>query len=210
MKNKVVFFNAPPNAGKDIACEYIVKRFNRFIHMEFKQGLYDCVSKEYNIPSEMVKFINSVREYKEVPTELFNGLSCRGAHKYVSEEVMKPRYGKSYFGDLALNKIKEIDDHIIDYYSVMPEKERLDKFNFCFSDSGFIEELIPIIKYFSPENVILIRVNRKGCDFSNDSRDFLYPEKLYSDIATYDVDNFGTKEEYLMTICEILKGENIK
>jgi len=41
-------------------------------------------------------------------------------------------------------------------------------------DSGFAEEVFPIVEEFGEDNILLLRIHRKGCDFSRDSRSYLH------------------------------------
>ena len=57
---------------------------------------------------------------------------------------------------------------------------------FTLTDSGFVPEAVPIVKMFDAENCTLIRVHRKGCDFSGDSRSY-----IDLGVKTIDVENPG-------------------
>ena len=76
---------------------------------------------------------------------------------YISENVMKPHFGNDYFGQKSA-------------HLVIHDKEND---TFAFSDGGFPEELEVMFQY--PEiKVVLVRLHRKDCDFSKDSRDYLF------------------------------------
>jgi hypothetical protein len=94
------------------------------------------------------------RVLKERAESRLGGLSRREALIYVSEEIIKPKFGKDFFGVKAAQELDNTD-------------------NYCFSDGGFQEELVPIINKLGADNIILIQLTREGCDFSSDSRRYI-------------------------------------
>jgi hypothetical protein len=109
----------------------------------------------------------------------FGGLSVRQAMIKVSEEVIKPVYGKNYFGESAAKTLAE------------------GKLN-IFSDSGFMEELIPIRNKVGAENILLIRLIREGCTFKGDSRGYLDPR--VAGIKSIVINNCLPLKEYLKAV----------
>ena len=95
------------------------------------------------------------RDIKEKPMPQLKvsgkSFSRRDAMIYVSEQFIKPKYGKDYFG-------KQLS------------KQMTPEGLFCVSDGGFQEELSPIINKFGAESITIIQLTREGCDFSSDSR----------------------------------------
>ena len=75
----------------------------------------------------------------------------------MSEMYAKPQYGESFFGRVAVRRI------------------RLEKSAnvFIYSDSGFAEEAVPIVAEVGVDNVLLVEISRNGCTFNNDSRGFI-------------------------------------
>lgn len=145
----VVIFNGPPGTGKDEAC-FAMKQTG-FEHLSFKYHLFRATSELYGVSLEWFMNEYDDRSVKERPEHLLNGLSRREALIYVSEEVIKPKHGKDYFGLMAAKEMS------------------LDK-DYCFSDGGFMEELIPIINKVGADNIYIVQLTRQGCDFSSDSR----------------------------------------
>ena len=68
-----------------------------------------------------------------------------------------------------------------------------------------MSELVPLINVVGEENILFIRIYREGCDYTGDSRSYLYSEKIYTNIKTYDVCNNGTKEELTECVYDILE-----
>lgn len=176
MSTTVVLLNGPPLSGKDSGADHLVDFFRPCgaVKREFKQKLFDLVMLIYSIKPERFWQIYNDRALKEKPLPEFEGLSIRQAMIKVSEEVIKPNYGKQYFGVAAARELQEGVLNI-------------------FSDSGFVEELTPIAEKVGAENIFLIRVYREGCKFQGDSRNYLPPECLPFVLDLY---NDSTLERY--------------
>jgi|TARA_B110000967_G_scaffold53113_1_gene54406 hypothetical protein len=145
----IVLFNGPPGSGKDHAADYFKQQ--GFKHLSFKYRLYEETIKYFNVDKEWFMERYEDRSLKEVPTYLLGNMSCREAMIYVSETKIKPRYGLDYFGKLVASEISK-------------------GFNYCISDGGFIDELIPVVEAVGNENFRLVQLTREGHDFSTDSR----------------------------------------
>lgn len=151
----VILFNAPPNSGKDISADYLADKYDLH-HLRFKDELYAEAAMEAEITIDQMKQLATDRDTKEVPDILFGGLSSRQWFIHVSEELIKPIYGKDYFGHKLADKLQ-------DGITVV-------------SDSGFADELIPVIN--TTDIVYVVRIHRDGCSFDNDSRNYLSDEFL--------------------------------
>ena len=99
------------------------------------------------------------RSLKEVPHADLGLMSCREAMIHVSEKIIKPKHGLDYFGVLVANEIDVTKDY-------------------CISDGGFIDELIPVLTRVGPENFILVQLTREDEDFSSDSRRYFNSNNL--------------------------------
>jgi hypothetical protein len=113
----------------------------------------------------------------------FVNLSIREAMIYISEIIMKPRFGANFFGVARAKAI--VDGEIaVD------------------SSTGFIEELPPLIERLGQENILLIRVHREGATFEGDSRNYI-PDGVIDN--TVDVDSvYGYLDEYLEHVEKIV------
>lgn len=179
---RVVILNGPAGSGKDEAASYLQAKGNTtlgvpFAHQEFKKRLFDITKTIYNVSDEDWNNLYT-RENKESSSDLLRGLSPRQALIFVSEEVIKPKYGSQYFGNAAVECLKH--NHVN-----------------VFSDGGFIEELRPIISKIGVSNVLVLRIFREGCSFAGDSRNYL-PVDVGPIVV--DILNNGTKEEYYCTL----------
>ncbi len=148
----IFIVNGPPGSGKDEACIYFASL--GYIHSSFKRKLIEETVEYFDVTTDWFLTGYDIRLIKERPEEKLSGLSRRQALIHVSEDLIKPRYGNDYFGKMAAADLV------------------LEK-NYCFSDGGFVEELVPIINKLGAENIILIQLTREGCDFTSDSRRYI-------------------------------------
>jgi len=203
----IIVFNGPPGSGKDEAANLFREKYG-FSNLSFKEQLFKETIDYFKVDENWFMEDYNNRELKEKKYEALNGLSRRQALIYVSEEVIKPKKGKSYFGKKVAEYIEE--DH-----------------NYVISDSGFIEELHPLIEKFGSENIIIVQIMREGHNYSNDSRRYLsgnvkriycigeqtsinendvIPNKL--NIDTYQIHNNGSIKSYHDTLHNIYEELN--
>lgn len=182
----IIVCNGPPGSGKDLACEILKKE--GFVHVEFKKVLFEQTIKHYNVDKDWF-FDGYTRERKEIPEASLDGKSRRDALIYVSEEIMKPKYGKGVFGKFTADVLT-------------------DGVDYCISDSGFVEELEEIINKFGNETIKIIRLYRNGCDFKKDSRRYIHADVESISIAgtVTNVDLFSDQfsEQPLAIKCHII------
>ena len=202
----IVIFNGPPGTGKDEACLYFKKL--GYKHLSFKEELFKETAQFYAVSLDWFLDGYDDRTIKERPEYRLDGFSRRKALIYVSEEIIKPRYGKEYFGLKLTKKIQS-------------------GYHYCVSDGGFEEELTPVINKIGADKVILVQLTRDGCDFSSDSRKYfngnlvqefvLRKETNISnfhilskkfDIRTYRVHNNGTIQEFHSVLYSIHEKES--
>jgi hypothetical protein len=202
----VIIFNGPPGTGKDEACLFF-KNLG-YKHLSFKYHLFRATAQYFGVTLDWFMKDYDNREVKERKETLLYHRSRRDALIFVSEEIIKPRHGKDYFG-------------------VMAAKEMTADMDYCFSDGGFMEELIPIINNVGAENMSIVQLTRNGCDFSSDSRRYfngniveeyvlgtetiimknhVLPKQF--PIRTYRVHNNGTLDEFRSTLEKIHEKEN--
>lgn len=196
-QKKVVLLNGPPGCGKDTLASHLVPYF-AFQKMKFaapikrmaaglldmrvelveehKDHKFKILSKETE--AEDPNFGNVVYLYEEedVLREFLIDLS---------ENYLKPRYGKRFFGRIANRELQRSS------YSLA-----------VFTDSGFVEEASVIIGALGKENVLLVRLHREGKDFTNDSRSYL------PDIAgrNIDVQNNGPISNAVFSVAAAIRG----
>lgn len=184
-KIEVIILNGPPGSGKDTIADYLEKERYVDKHIRFKDALFDITGAIYRTGAEFVKSFSYDQVEKMKPREEFNGLSQREALIFVSENVIKPSYGKDYFGKAVA---KTIQLHAA--FARIEDPNNLNgTLRYVTSDGGFKEEIEPLVG--AGFKVILIRLHRDGCDFSKDSRKYLY-NTAHVEVDVY---NNGTIEE---------------
>lgn len=183
---KVVLFNGPASSGKDHAADLIVDEYYMDTkHRRFKDRLFEITSAVYGVPLEQLTGPLYERNMKEVPHDCFKGLSTRQALIKVSEEVIKPSpLGRNFFGEALADS--------------------LDSELTVVSDSGFFEELLPVVDRVGAENVLVVRIHRPGYSFEGDSRNYLNEGVLNTlDVINVDVYNEGSLEDFEEKILDI-------
>lgn len=201
---KVIILNAPPRAGKDTAAKFLAEKLSCKI-MSFKQPLHEITARLLNIPLEdYLKVYEDEKEQECIEidnlvgyTKLIKPLSVgklpvkkyytlREFYIHLSENVMKPIFGKEVFGKIAAEKL-------VNGWNV-------------FSDGGFEDEANSILYMEEDVKVYLIRLQRTGTDFKKDSRGYLENKIAYE--CCYNVSNNDTVVDFhnkLENICKLLK-----
>lgn len=196
---KVTIFNAPSRTGKGEACKHLCKVFSSQnpVHMEFKDELFKVAASilEISVEEFLYGYDLTLKEYykddtlslnyalmaakgdeaswiKDLPMYEIDGkvYSKREWLIHVSENVIKPSFGKDAFGKMFANNIPE------------------EGFVFC-SDGGFKEEIQAVIDKVGADNVLIVQIEREGCNFNNDSRTLLSPEDFDNKILFLNVAN---------------------
>ncbi|AOQ26808.1 hypothetical protein [Vibrio phage S4-7] len=201
---KVVVFNGPPRSGKGIIAKHLTENINSMdnnvpaFHMEFKDELfkicanflgksvgsflsnYDARCEDVINPSHLERIPEWYKDYTgTIGQRVVNTqYSKREFLIHVSENVIKPSFGDQAFGNALANNLPK-DGYVF------------------ISDSGFKDELQPVIDHVGASNVLVVRINRDGCTFEGDSRDYLEPEMFNNEVLFMDVSNNKTEEQFL-------------
>lgn len=166
MSNKrVIILNGPPGSGKDTIADFIAAEFNAE-HLRFKTKLYAITALINNIKLDTFMRYASDKDTKD-STKLARGLTARQLLIETSENVIKPYYGKEYFGNDVGNSILKSNKSL-----------------FAISDGGFPEELSSMIGAgcLNYSDVVIVKLYRTGCNFDNDSRTYFNEALLHPDI----------------------------
>ena len=187
---KIVLVNGPPGSGKDTIAEALAELYETAEVEKFAKPIKETVKFIYGISDKLWDEIDGDQEKKNVGSPLFLGHSCRQVQINISELYMKPTHGKFVFGKLAADRIDRSENQV-----------------FCISDSGFPEEAEVMVDRFGAENVVLIRLYRAKCDFSNDSRDYI--DLQHRGVPTYDLLNNGTIKEAVDQVVSFIQIKGI-
>lgn len=159
---KLILLNGPPQSGKDFALRELRHHFSprlTFRHDKFsipiKLAFAALMQKQISRDGHVAYYEDNKEEI--IPTF---GISYRQWQIDFSEKFMKPLYGQTIFAKLLLQR-QELRRETPNYLCIV-------------SDCGFQVEADTILQNWSPDDVLLIRLNRFGCDFSKDSREYVY------------------------------------
>lgn len=148
---KIILLNGPPGCGKDTAADLIAKDFGA-IKLEFKDSLHREVCAHFGLNyAEWIRDYDD-RELKETPRADLGGRTPRQAMIYVSEELLKPKFGDACFALRTLDRMRRDALHVV-------------------SDCGFQSEVDTMVR--SDFDVLVIKMRREGCSFAGDSRDYV-------------------------------------
>ncbi len=195
---KVIFVNGPPQSGKDSVgkiletilpnSKCIEARCTKMAHA-LKVGthcLFRAIHGRLTPATLSTALQDDIHEdMKDTPLPLYFGKTPREAYIGVSELLIKPMFGKEFWGLIVADRIMgnpKVDTWII-------------------TDSGFKEEAQPIIREVGAENCYLLRMHRRDCDFSNDSRGYLH---LHMDVRFREVYNNQSKSHLLIEVRTIM------
>lgn len=169
-----ILFNGPPRSGKDtaakIAWDYIAakpdymaiwEKFS-FPNKRMFAGMMDTKCDNWGV----------VPHWEDLKGEIDAtlGVSYRQWQIDVSEKFMKPLYGNDIFGRLLLGRCKECEEDLPGFTPI-----------FIVSDCGFQIE----VDTLKDHNVLLFNLWRKGCDYSNDSRQQVNPHETWHALQIY-------------------------
>ena len=158
-QHKIVFVNGPKKSGKDTAAIIATGSGCNIRHAKYSARLKHMAREMFRVPFDMFNELEKSgnNDLKDMPQTIFYGMSWRQLLIWLSEEVMKPKFGDDIFG-------KWLRDDLV--------KPTLTK-GTIISDCGFYRECGPVIKTYGAENCYLLRLHRPGCDFIGDSRSYI-------------------------------------
>lgn len=180
---KIVLFNAPPNAGKDVVVAHLLKIYDEALHLQFKGELYKIAADLAEVDYYWLVDVATDRNTKDLPNDkLLQGMSPRQWLIHVSEDIIKPLHGKGFFGERLANSVNSAKTNGL----------------ILISDCGFREEVKALIDN-TEHDVHIIQVYRDGCSFANDSRNYV---DIYG--RTHIIYNNGTLEDYFKKVEDIV------
>ena len=188
-KIKIIWLNGPPQCGKDTAARIIQNKFkSRCYHSKLAAPIENSIRNLFKyLPDKTWKILRE--ENKDlISSELFNK-SLREIFISFSEDWAKTVFGKGVFGELALRNL----------INILEQSPNIDLI--VFSDSGFIQEIEPIVKKFGVSNNLLVRIHRDGYTFNNDSRSYL----SNTGINEIDIYNNGSLEDFSNSLIDAIK-----
>lgn len=151
---KIVFLNGPPGCGKDTAAEHVGMRVNR---LKFAAPIKRMVAGCLN---ETIEWLEA---NKDIPDDRLNNETPRKFLIRLSEELIKPIYGKQFFGRCMVEELRKIETE--------PGYRGINEY-VLITDSGFWDEAVPVVNTFGIDNCLKIEIRRSGKTFEGDSRSY--------------------------------------
>lgn len=149
---RLIILNGPPGSGKDYLADALVSLRKGVTKVEFKTQLRKLVKLIYGLTDEEHDIMYQ-RKNKESPQKKLRGLSIREAYIFVSEKVIKPIYGHTYFGEFLAGSLTE------------------DGVTYVCSDGGFQAEILPCVD--ACDRIDIVQLFAEGCSFEGDSRNYI-------------------------------------
>lgn len=153
---KVIILNAPPGCGKDTIGYAIKSRKPHYELLSFKRPMFEfarAVLGDERYSKFMALYGN--RDTKEIPVSWLGGDSPRNFMIWISESIVKPKFGNHHFGTLFAESLPKSNHDVI---------------GVC-TDGGFPDEIHPLIAM--GHHVQVIRLHREGYTFDGDSRNYI-------------------------------------
>jgi len=195
---KIILFNGPPRCGKSFGASCMatfIRQNAQWMQpaiMDFAEPLKKAAHALYCVFHSYDFYDFKENEHlKSVPSGDFLGMSPREAYIALSEEFLKPRHGEEVLGFLMKKRIlRQSGSNVI----IIP-------------NSGFIEELKPLVDLVSERNILLVEVHAANKTFDGDSRSYVGDtlKEKYPNIELRKIPNvFGSPEdkEFYKMLCE--------
>jgi len=166
---KYILINGAPRSGKDTIAKHLWLRHSPMHFERFSMPNKRAFAGMMNLDCDLWGNVEPYESRKDLPIPVL-GKSYRQWQIDFSEKFMKPLYGQDIFGKLLLDRTHGVTGPV-----VVP-------------DCGFQIEVDTLADY----PCLLITVKRDGCDFSNDSREYVSPRKGWTHVT---INNNGTLED---------------
>lgn len=163
---RLIFLQGPPSSGKDTIAD-LLNAFAAYRHHKFAQPIIDAMESQfptYFTPSGRPR--RSITDFKRHdfgPHLSDDDRTVTGRDIMIawSEQFMKPLFGATIFGRLAVQRI-----HAADAAADTPD------FRVVMSDSGFEPESHDLLSEVGTDNATIIQIYRPGKTFEGDSRSY--------------------------------------
>lgn len=153
----LVGFNGPPRCGKDTMARMLAEYMDSRITLPVREINLNLPLRK--IAYAMVGFTGSMEgaDYEAFKVKWFSSLDRTGRQLLieVSENFLKPTYGQGVLADLLF-------EQTAGFHGVG-----------LLRDCGFQCEVDPLARLLGFRKIYVARIHREGCDFSNDSREYV-------------------------------------
>lgn len=158
---KIVFINGPPRSGKDTLAGLLMRSIGRGRVYKFTTPMDIAIKSTFNIGHDT--WLRMREADKDVRQPCFNHMTLREVMIDFSEQFMKPNFGPMIFGHLAVEHLRDAQGNSQAVF---------------ISDSGFVDEALPVAVYFGWNNCVQLILEREGCSFEGDSRSIWQHDKI--------------------------------
>lgn len=189
---QIICVNGPPRAGKDTIVKSIHKQMvlikSQPIVEKFAYPLNAIAQATAGMDNETFALYREKK--KDDPLPNYDNVTMRDLLIYVSENFCKVLFGDDFFAIQAFNRLLNV--HPINHCAL-------------FSDSGFQLEYDMLKSLVAKHNigtVKLLRVTRDGCNYDNDSREYVEDEG-----NRYNIENNGSFKDLDAAVQQYLVKE---
>ena len=197
-KPLVVMFNAPPRAGKDTACEILMRKFPESVKYEyFKEYLYKESAKVLGLDFNFWASVCQNGDLKDKPMlrlqtgEAEGSVTPRDILINVAENILKPKHGKDCIANATAHKIAKTIQQFKAEKGYNPI--------IVVPDLGFPYEADAVRTIIPSAEVAVVHIKREGYTFEGDSRNYV-PK------AKYRIEN-TTLKAFEESVLSILSNE---
>jgi hypothetical protein len=166
---KLILLNGPPGCGKDTIGEFFggIRR----VHItKFAKKVKDMAHRMMGINNVPHDYYEAV---KNTPLEELHGITPRQLYIAISENLCKPLFGKTFFGERLVDEImvRKVQHPEMDFVVI--------------TDCGFKDEVRALALKFGEENIFMFQIFRPGHDYKGDSRGYV----RLQGVKTHQIDN---------------------
>lgn len=182
---KLILLNGAPRTGKDHSAHHLIDNSDRLLVFErFSRPIKEAFAAMMMVGIDEFFNVDGYEAEKDKIIPLL-GVSFRQWQIDFSEKFMKPLYGKNIFGKLLLSRLEE-------YPKLYPSSD-YGELIVVIPDCGFQIEVDTVVADFPGEDILLIRIERPGFDFTGDSREHVEPT---GGMRFEKLDNHTTVDEF--------------
>lgn len=197
MAIQLFLLNGPPDSGKDSLANFVVKNDRTFGKMAAAFPIKEAMRAFFGLSDSEYNQLETNKVLKNQPLDRLGNKSWRQVNIDFAEKFIKKQYGPKIFGKRLVARINQVRG---------PKQG----YNIMISDCGFTEEVEPLVAEFGAKNVHVIKLARKDCDYSKDSRGYIDCKKL--GIGEYFLVNHGKESDYHkrgFSLTQALKAGNL-
>lgn len=196
---KWILFNAPKRSGKDVGADHLAMssmESEYSYRIGFAWPLKSMCHQMLGIDPHCHAY-DSEKDSMEVRIGP-HLMSLRQFYIHYSENL-KILYGKDVWSEILFNSVQH---HFGKFCMECSEKQKF----VIISDLGFVSEIEYLSKKVKPENILVIRVHREGCNYEGDSRNFISDYMMPEGVRQCDIYNNHTLEDYFKTLDQVKVG----